>query len=108
MVELELGGWRVRIGRHANRPSGGAQLAFQVTAGTTTLVVERLPAYAPELNPLEVTDQAHKDLDRLRRTPHLLVPARRRPVGLLTVSSLQPCLPLGIGPSVGAALRVRV
>jgi hypothetical protein len=56
------------------------------------LVVERLPAYAPELNPVEglwsslkavelanlvaptlgkVIDQAHKGIDRVRRTPHL-------------------------------------
>jgi transposase len=116
---------------------GGAQLAFQVTAGNydtdtlievlselrrflggekatllwdglpahrsramrvwlatqrSWLVVERLPAYAPELNPTEglwanlkavelanltsptlaeVIDQAHKGVDRVRRTPHL-------------------------------------
>jgi transposase len=56
------------------------------------LVVERLPAYAPELNPVEglwsslkavelanltsptlaeVIGQAHKGVERLRRTPHL-------------------------------------
>jgi hypothetical protein len=56
------------------------------------LVVERLPAYAPELNPVEglwsslkavelanlatptlgrVIDQAHKGIDRVRCTPHL-------------------------------------
>jgi hypothetical protein len=56
------------------------------------LVVERLPAYAPELNPTEglwsslkavelanltsptlaeVIDQAHKGVERVRRTPHL-------------------------------------
>jgi DDE superfamily endonuclease len=56
------------------------------------LVVERLPAYAPELNPVEglwsclkavelanltgptlaeVIDQAHHGIDRVRRTPHL-------------------------------------
>jgi transposase len=56
------------------------------------LVVERLPAYAPELNPVEglwsslkavelanltsptlaeVIDQAHLGIDRVRRTPHL-------------------------------------
>jgi hypothetical protein len=56
------------------------------------LVVERLSAYAPELNPTEglwsslkavelanltspalteVIDQAHKGVDRVRRTPHL-------------------------------------
>jgi hypothetical protein len=56
------------------------------------LVVERLPAYAPELNPVEglwsslkavelanltsptlgeVIDQAHKGIQRVRRTPHL-------------------------------------
>jgi transposase len=55
-------------------------------------VVERLPAYAPELNPVEglwsslkavelanlatptlaeVIDQAHKGIERVRRTPHL-------------------------------------
>jgi transposase len=56
------------------------------------LVVERLPAYAPELNPTEglwsnlktvelanltsptlaeVINQAHRGIDRVRRTPHL-------------------------------------
>jgi transposase len=56
------------------------------------LVVERLPAYAPELNPVEglwstlkavelanftsptlakVIDQTHQGIDRVRRTPHL-------------------------------------
>ena len=56
------------------------------------LVVERLPGYAPELNPVqglwsslkavelanltsptlaEVIDQAHRGIDRVRRTPHL-------------------------------------
>ena len=56
------------------------------------LVVERLPAYAPELNPTEglwsslkavelanlttptlgeVIEQAHRGIDRVRRTPHL-------------------------------------
>jgi transposase len=56
------------------------------------LVVERLPAYAPELNPVEgpwsclkavdlanltsptlaeVIDQAHRGIQRVRRTPHL-------------------------------------
>jgi transposase len=56
------------------------------------LVVEALPAYAPELNPVEglwsslkavelanltlptlaeVIDQAHRGIDRVRRTPHL-------------------------------------
>jgi hypothetical protein len=55
-------------------------------------VVERLSAYAPELNPVEglwsslkavelanlatptlgeVIDQAHRGIDRVRRTPHL-------------------------------------
>jgi transposase len=56
------------------------------------LVVERLPAYAPELNPVEglwsslkavelanltsptlaeVIDQAHRGIERVRCTPHL-------------------------------------
>ena len=56
------------------------------------LVVERLPTYAPELNPVEglwssfkavelanltsptlaeVIDQAHRGVERIRRTPHL-------------------------------------
>jgi transposase len=56
------------------------------------LVVERLPAYAPDLNPVEglwsslkavelanlistslaeVIDQAHRGIDRVRQTPHL-------------------------------------
>ena len=56
------------------------------------LVVERLPAYAPELNPVEglwaslkavelanlatpslgeVIEQAHRGIERVRRTPHL-------------------------------------
>jgi hypothetical protein len=61
---------------------GGAQLAFHITAGN----------YAPDLNPVEglwsslkaaeltnltgptlaeVIDQAHRGIDRIRRTPHL-------------------------------------
>jgi transposase len=56
------------------------------------LVVERLPAYGPELNPVEglwsslkavelanlasptlaeVSNQAHRGIERVRRTPHL-------------------------------------
>jgi hypothetical protein len=63
------------------------------------LVVERLPAYAPELNPVEglwsclkavelanltsptlaeVIDQAHKGVKRVRRTPHLAYSFLRR------------------------------
>jgi hypothetical protein len=63
------------------------------------LVVERLPAYAPELNPVEglwsslkavelanltsptlaeVIAQAHHGIDRLRRTPHLAYSFLRR------------------------------
>jgi transposase len=63
------------------------------------LVVERLPAYAPELNPTEglwsslkavelaklvsptlaeVIDQAHRGIDRVRRTPHLAYSFLRR------------------------------
>jgi transposase len=58
----------------------------------SSLVVERLPAYAPELNPVEglwsslkgvelanltsptlaeVIDQAHRGIERVRQTPHL-------------------------------------
>jgi hypothetical protein len=65
------------------------------------LVVERLPAYAPELNPTEglwsslkavelanlggpslaeVIAQAHKGIERVRRTPHLAYSFLRRPV----------------------------
>jgi hypothetical protein len=92
---------------------GGAQLAFHVRAGNydtdtlikvldqlrrflggekATLLWDGLPAYAPELNPVEglwsslkavelanlatptlaeVIDQAHKGIERVRRTPHL-------------------------------------
>jgi hypothetical protein len=83
---------------------GGAQLAFHVQAGnydTDSLIevlgelrrfLERLPAYAPELNPVEglwsslkaielanltsptlaeVIQQTHRGIDRVRRTPHL-------------------------------------
>jgi DDE superfamily endonuclease len=90
---------------------GGAQLAFHATllwdglpahrsqamrawlaTQRSWLVVERLPPYAPELNPVEglwsslkavelanltsptlaeVIDQAHRGIDRVRRTPHL-------------------------------------
>jgi hypothetical protein len=73
----------------------------------------RLPAYAPELNPVEglwsrlkavelgnltsatlgeVIAQAHQGVERVRRTPApgLLVPAAHRPVGLLTVSQQRP------------------
>jgi transposase len=63
------------------------------------LVVERLPAYAPELNPVEglssslkavelanlacptlagVIDQAHRGIERVRRTPHLAYSFLRR------------------------------
>ena len=63
------------------------------------LVVERLPAYAPELNPTEglwsslkavelanlvgptlaeVIAQAHRGIDRVRRTPHLAYSFLRR------------------------------
>ena len=63
------------------------------------LVVERLPAYAPELNPTEglwsslkavelanlvasslaeVIDQAHKGVERVRRAPHLAYSFLRR------------------------------
>ena len=63
------------------------------------LVVERLPAYAPDLNPVEglwsslkavelanltatsrgeVIDQAHRGIDRVRRTPHLAYSFLRR------------------------------
>jgi transposase len=62
-------------------------------------VVERLPAYAPELNPVEglwsslkaielanltsptlaeVIAQAHRGIDRVRRTPHLTYSFLRR------------------------------
>ena len=72
------------------------------------LVVERLPAYAPELNPTEglwsslkavelanlvsptlaeVIDQAHRGIDRVPHpAPGLLVPAPRWPVGLMTIN----------------------
>jgi hypothetical protein len=78
---------------------GGAQLCFHGTAGNydtdtliQVLVVERLPASAPELNPTEglwsnlkavelanltcptlaeVIQQAHRGIDRVRGTPHL-------------------------------------
>ena len=74
------------------------------------LVVERLSAYAPELNPVEgmwsslkavelanltsptlaeVIAQAHKGIQRMRRTPHLAYSfAPHRPVGLLSSSSV--------------------
>ena len=63
------------------------------------LVVERLPAYAPDLNPVEglwsslkavelanlttpalteVIDQAHKGIERVRQTPHLAYSFLRR------------------------------
>jgi len=63
------------------------------------LVVERLPAYAPDLNPVEglwsslktvelanltpptlaeVIDQAHRGIERVRRTPHLAYSFLRR------------------------------
>jgi transposase len=63
------------------------------------LVVERLPAYAPELNPVEgqwsslqavelanlcgptlaeVIDQAHRGIERVRQTPHLAYSFLRR------------------------------
>jgi hypothetical protein len=63
------------------------------------LVVKRLPAYAPDLNPVEglcpasepveaanltlltlaeVIDQAHRGVERVRRTPHLAYSFLRR------------------------------
>ena len=63
------------------------------------LVVERLPAYTPELNPVEglwsclkavelanltgptlaeVIEQAHRGIERVRRTPHLAYSFLRR------------------------------
>jgi transposase len=63
------------------------------------LVVERLPAYAPEFNPVEglwsslkvvelanlavptlaeVIEQAHQGVERVRRTPHLAYSFLRR------------------------------
>jgi hypothetical protein len=63
------------------------------------LVVERLPSYAPQLNPVEglwsslkavelanligptlaeVIDQAHKGVERVRQTPHLAYSFLRR------------------------------
>ena len=63
------------------------------------LLVERLPAYAPELNPVkglwsslkavelanlygptlaEVIDQAHRGIERVRQTPQLAYSFRRR------------------------------
>jgi transposase len=63
------------------------------------LVVERLPAYTPELNPVEglwsclkavelanltgptlaeAIDQAHRGIERVRRTPHLAYSFLRR------------------------------
>jgi transposase len=75
------------------------------------LVVERLPAYAPELNPVEglwsslkavelanltsptlaeVIDQAHQGIERVRRAPHLAYSfLRHRSVGLLNINPTQ-------------------
>jgi len=76
------------------RPTGHRSTAMPRRLNTqrSWLVVERLPAYAPELNPVEglwsslkavelanlatptlseVIDQAHRGIDRVRRTPHL-------------------------------------
>jgi transposase len=76
------------------RPAIPSQTAMRAWLHTqrSWLVVERLPAYAPELNPVEglwsslkavelanlatptlgeVIDQAHRGIERVRRTPHL-------------------------------------
>jgi transposase len=79
--------WVGRAAAHRSR----AMRAWLATQ-RSWLVVERLPAYAPELNPVEglwsslkavelanlatptlaeVIDQAHKGIERVRRTPHL-------------------------------------
>jgi hypothetical protein len=59
--------------------------------------VELANLAAPTL--AEVIDQAHKGIDRVRRTPHaapgLLVPALRRPVGRLTIKPTP--RPSGVG-----------
>jgi transposase len=80
------------------------------------LVVERLPAYAPDLNPVEglwsslkavelanltsptlaeVIQQAHRGIERVRRTPPpgLLIPAPCRPVGHMTLNPTPKSLP---------------
>ena len=75
------------LGAHRSR----AMRAF-LASQRDWLVTERLPAYAPDLNPVEglwsslkavelanlttptlaeVIDQAHRGIDRVRRTPHL-------------------------------------
>jgi transposase len=81
-------------------PAGPPQHRDAGLAGDpAALVVERLPAYAPELNPVEglwsslkavelanltsptlgeVIDQAHRGIDRVRRTPHLAYSFLRR------------------------------
>jgi transposase len=72
---------------HPSQPSDASRLNRQ-----RHWVVERLPAYAPELNPVEglwpslkavelanltgrslaeVIDQAHRGIERVRCTPHL-------------------------------------
>ena len=69
-----------------------AAMRAWLTTQRSWLVVERLPAYAPDLNPVEglwsslkavelanltsptlaeVIDQAHRGIERVRRTPHL-------------------------------------
>jgi transposase len=71
---------------------GGRAMRAWLVTQRSWLVVERLPAYAPDLNPVEglwsslkaielanltsptlaeVIDQAHRGIDRVRRTPHL-------------------------------------
>ena len=85
---------------------GGAQLAFHVTAGnydTDSLiqVLQELRNFlgGEKATPLwdglpshrsaamrKVIDQAHRGIQRVRRTPHLglLIPAARRPIGVMT------------------------
>ena len=89
LVEAPDAETAVRMHREAHRSR--AMMAWLRTQ-RSWLVVERLPAYAPDLNPVEglwstltavahanlpgptlgeVIDQAHRGIQRIRTTPHL-------------------------------------
>jgi hypothetical protein len=95
---------RLALSLHSTRSNA---MRAWLSTQRSWLVVERLPAFAPELNPVEglwsslkavelanltgptlaeVINQAHQGAKRVRRTPTagLFVPAPCRPVGLIT------------------------
>jgi transposase len=87
-----LGGEKATLLWDGLRPHRSNAMRAWIRTQRSWLVVERLPAYAPDLNPVEglwsslkavelanltsstlaeVIDQAHRGVERVRRTPHL-------------------------------------